>query len=175
MKLNRKNKILLIFAILSLIIVYKLAISKTLHYYNSYSDLNEKLLELKNSGNQENILISKNKALDEILNKLNYYNMGNNQQNNLLKLIDQKTSQNNLKIVAFNEPQILIDNKSKITRYHFSIEGNFNKTLLLLNHLENNPLIGTIKHFSTLKKRNYKTNSNFITTDIVVEKKEFLN
>lgn len=175
MKLNRKNKILIFFALLSLVIVYKLAISKTLHYYNSYSELNEKLLEIKNSGNQENILLSKNKNLDKILNKLNYNNNGKNQQNNLLKLINENASNNNLKIVAFEEPKIFIDKKSKTVLYNFSIEGNFNKTLLLLNHLENNQLIGTIKHFSTLKKKNYRTNSNFITTDVVVEKKEFIN
>jgi hypothetical protein len=173
MKLNRKNIILIIFALLSLVIVYKLAISKTLHYYKSYSDINVKLLDIKNSGNQENILLSKNKNLDKILTKLNYNNNGDNQQNNLLKLINQKASQNNLKIVAFEEPQIFIEDKTKIIRYHFSVEGNFNKTLLLLNHLENNPFIGTIKHFSTLKKKNFKTNSNIITTYIVVEKKEF--
>lgn len=173
MKLNRKNKIIIFFAILSLVIVYKLAISKTLHYYNSYSDLNKKLLDKKNSGNQENILFSKNKNLDKILTKLNYNNNGDNQQNSLLKLINQKASQNNLKIVAFEEPKIFIEDKTKIIQYRFSVEGNFNKTLLLLNHLENNPLIGTIKHFSTLKKMNYETNSNIITTDVVVEKKEF--
>ncbi len=174
MKLNNKNKILLIFTLLSFIIVYKLAISKTLSYYNSYSDLNEELVEIHNNGNQENILQSRNKNLEKILNKLNYNNNSTNQQNNLLKLIGEEASKSNLKIVAFDEPKILIENKSKVTHYHFSVEGNFNKTLLLLNNLENNPLIGVIKHFSTLKKKDYKNNSNFIITNVVIEKKELL-
>ena len=50
MKLNNKNKILIITSILFVIIAYKTAISKTFYYYASFNNTKE---QLKNSENEK--------------------------------------------------------------------------------------------------------------------------
>lgn len=174
MKLNKKNKILIIAIIISLILIYKLAISKTVHYYGLLDSLNQKIENAAEQNNASNNLAIKNKKLDDILEKLDYNSEIKNQQNNLLKVINEDAEKYNLTVAAFEEPKTIIETTNKIAHYHFSIIGDYNNTLLLLNDLENKATFGKIKHFKTEKKTNYKENSKFITTEIILEKKTYL-
>jgi len=175
MKLNKKNKILLIVIIVSFILIYKLAISKTVHYFSLLDSLNEKIENSVVQNNASNSLVIKNKKLDVILDKLNYNSEIKNHQNNLLKVINDNALKYNLTVVAFEEPKIIVDEKSKTTHYYFKIRGEYNKTLLLINYLENNATFGKIKHFYTVKQTNYKENKKYITTEIILEKKTYFN
>lgn len=170
MKLNNKNKILILTSMLFIIIAYKTAISKTFYYYISYKNINELL---KNSEKEKKVLgflYAKNKKLDLILNNNNSANNLINHQNYLLKTISNLCDNHKVKIINFEEPEILSTEKEKITHYKFSIEGNFNDVLIFLNKLENKPFIGKVLHFSTEKKIDYKENRHRIMSTIVIER-----
>lgn len=174
MKLNKKNKILLVIIALSFILVYKLAIAKTIYYHDLMDALKMQLENSEEQNNISNALSLKIKKLDIILEKLNYNSEIKNQQNNLLKVINENAEKYNLTIVAFEEPKTVLESNNKKTHYYFRVIGEFNKTLLLLNYIENNAIFGKIKHFNTVKKTNYKENKKYITTEIILEKKTYL-
>lgn len=96
-------------------------------------------------------MYAKDKKLDLILK--NNSPIGSiNHQNYLLKTISNLSDNLKIKIINFDEPEILITEKGKIKHYKFSVEGNFNTVLIFLNQLENKPFIGRVLHFSTEKK-----------------------
>lgn len=170
MKLNNKNKILILTSMLFIIIAYKTAISKTIYYYTSFNNTKE---QLKNSENEKKTLgffYAKNKKLDVILNNNDSPKNLINYQNHLLKTISSLSEKNNVKILNFEEPEILSTEKEKITHYKFSVEGNFNNSLIFLNQIENKPFIGKLLHFSTEKKMDYKENRVRIISTIVIER-----
>jgi ribosomal protein S18 len=170
MKLNNKNKLLILTSIILILIAYKVAISKTFFYYNSYNSTKEKLVNSENEKKTLGFLYAKNKKLDAILKNNHSEKNSLNHQNYLLKVISNLCENHKVKIINFEEPEILTAEKGKITHYKFSIEGNFNTILLFLNQLENKPFIGKIEHFSTEKKMDYKKNSVEIISTIVLEK-----
>lgn len=171
MKLNNKNKILIIISILFVIIAYKTAISKTFYYYALFNNTKEQLKNSENEKKALGFLYAKNKKLDAILNENDSPKHSINYQNYLLKTISNLSEKNNVKILNFEEPEILSTEKEKISHYKFSIEGNFNNALIFLNQLENKPFIGKLLHFSTEKKIIQKDNTINMVSKIVVEKK----
>ncbi|VXB36812.1 General secretion pathway protein [Flavobacterium sp. 9AF] len=175
MKLNKKNKILLLIILISFVLIYKLAISKTFYYAENLHNLNAKLDNIINQNNASKALVIKNKKLDLLLEELHYNQAIKNEQNNLLKIINENTAKLNISVVAFEEPKIIIEKNTKITHYSFTVTGEFNATLLLLNYLEKNAIFGKIEHFTTVKKNNYKENNKYIITEIILEKKTYLN
>lgn len=171
MKRNNKNKILIFTSILFAVIVYKIAISKTFYYFTSFNNTKE---QLKNSENTEKLLDflhAKNKKLDEILKNNNSPNSALTYQNHLLKIISDLSELHKLRVINFEEPEIINNENKKITHYEFALEGNFNNVIIFLNQLESKPFIGKVLHFSTEKKLNFKEKQNKIVTTIVLESK----
>lgn len=173
MKLNRKNKILLGGAVLALYVCYEFAFSNTLKYYGNY--MAQKEITGNNLNDPEYLkkLVLKEKILNTTLVR---YSGGtdNSFQNELLKQLSVLAARNALRIVDFKEPHISTDKDIKISSYIFSIEGSFNGMLLLLNNLENSPSLGYIKNISFIKKRNYKTNIDYLTAEVILQKSESL-
>lgn len=171
MKLNNKNKILILGLLLTIVVVYQFAIKKTFEYYTLYNELKSKSNSIEKFNQQEFQLINKEKNLSNLLEK---YNIGNNNnfntQNYLLQHLNKQVNNLNLKIVSFEEPKTIEKDNKSITHFTFSISGNFNNTLKLINSIDNNPLIGNIIHTSTTKKMNYKANKEDIVTTILIEK-----
>lgn len=170
MKLNNKNKLLILSSIILILIAYKVAISKTFFYYNSYNSTKEKLINSENEKKTLGFLYAKNKKLDAILKNNDYSENKINHQNYLLKVISNLCEQHAVRIANFEETEIKTIDSQKIILYKFSVEGNFNTVLLFLNQLENKPFIGKIKHFSTEKKMIYKENRIKIVSSVVIEK-----
>ena len=170
MKLNNKNKLLILTSIILILIAYKVAISKTIFYYESYNTVSQQLINSEEEQKTLGFLYAKNKKLDTILKSNHSEKKSGNHQNYLLKIISSLCENHKVKITNFEEPEILKAEKGKITHYKFSVEGNFNTVLLFLNQLETKPFIGKIKHFSTEKKMDYKKNSVEIISTIVLEK-----
>lgn len=168
MKLNRKNKLLVLGIVLTLYLCYSLAIKKTINYYNEYKTQKELIVNLNNNPKLLNSLIVREKQIDKWLIKNDY--ASDSFQNELLKQLNNYSSNHNLKIVDFKEPHQLTENETQINSYSFSVEGSFIKVLGLINSIENNSNLGFIKHFSTTKKMNFKTNEEYIITNIIVQK-----
>jgi hypothetical protein len=168
MKLNRKNKLLLLGFILALFLCYNLAIKKTIYYYSQYNSQKELIDNANNNPKVLSNLLTREKQLNQWLSKND--NFSNSFQNELLKHLNSYCSSHNLKITDFKEPHKIVENKTEINSYNFSVEGNFNTVLGLINKIENNTGLGFIKHLSTEKKLNYKTNTEYIVTTIIIQK-----
>ena len=168
MKLNRKNKILIIGIVLTLYISYSLAIKKTITYYKEYKTNQELIGNLNNNPKLLSSLIFREKQIDQWLSKNDHTT--DSFQNELLKELNKYCSKNNLKIVDFREPHQIQESETNINSYSLSIEGSFIKILGLISSIENTSGLGLIKHISTVKKMNYKTNDEYITTYIIIQK-----
>lgn len=173
MKLNRKNKLLLLGFILTLFLCYNLAIKKTIYYYQQFNSQEEQIHSLNNSPNVLAHLKAKEKQMDQWLTKND--NFSKSFQNELLKHLNDYCSSHNLKIIDFKEPHKIIENKTELNSYSFAVEGNFNSVLGLINKVENNPGLGFIKHLATEKKINYKTNSEYVVTTVIIQKNVSVN
>lgn len=168
MKLNKKNKMLVFGFIVSLYVCYNLALSKTLFYRSQYKSNLE--IEEGNLNNPRLLAQLKNKETE--IDKWLLANNSNlsNFQNELLKQISEFSETYRLKVVDFKEPHRFMENKSVIENYTFSVEGSFNNTLIMLNKMENKHNLGQVKHVSTQKKMNYKTNEDYLITTVVIQK-----
>lgn len=168
MKLNPKNKLLLLLSFTALIICYVFSISKTLHYYNYYSKQVDLLTKENNSPEYYAQLLSKEKKYDALL-KISYSN-SELFQNELLKHLAIQSEKLNLKISEFEQPHVFIDNSILISSYKFSIEGNFNSIITLINTIENKHVLGSIKHISIQKKINHKTSQEYLSATILLQR-----
>lgn len=169
MWLNRKNKLLLFGFLAVLYICYSFAISHTIDYYNEYHLKNEKIADNNNAPKLVHQLRQKEKQLDELLSHYEIH-ASESFQSDLLKQLTAYSDVYNLKIIDFKEPHVIIEKDFATTSYIFSIEGSFNDCLALLNKMENNPSLGSIKHLNFTKKRNYKTNADQLFVEVIVQK-----
>lgn len=169
MKLNRKNKFLLLGFVAAFYICYRFAIANTVHYYQEYTSKKELVTTGYNTPELAVQLHQKEKQLDELLSK---YNISPSEsfQNDLLKQLNFYSAKYSLKITDFKEPHIITENGFITSSYVFSLKGSFNGCLALLNKIENNPSLGTIKHIDFEKKRNYKSNSDELFVEVILQK-----
>jgi hypothetical protein len=169
MKLNRKNKLLLFGFLVALYICYSFAISNTITYYKEYHYKNEMITDNTSSPKLAHQLRQKEKQLDQMLF---HYNITASEsfQNDLLKQLNTYSDYYHLKIIDFKEPHITTEKGFVTTSYIFSLEGSFNGCLALLNKIENNPNLGSIKHLNFTKKKNFKTNINQLSVEVILQK-----
>ena len=170
MKLNRKNKLLLFGFIVVLYICYTFAISNTLAIYKEFQTKNDAFIHNNSTPELARQLIQKEKQLDKLLIE-HHVKTSESYQNNLLKQLNFYSAKYNLKVIDFKEPHVIIEKNSTTSNYIFSLQGSFNGSVALLNKLENNLALGTIKHITFNKKRNYKSNVDELFVEVVLEKK----
>ncbi|KFF02614.1 hypothetical protein [Flavobacterium reichenbachii] len=169
MNLNRTNKLLLVGFCIVLYICYSFAISNTIMYYTQYKKKQQEIATDSSMPKLTMQLVQKEKQLDEILSNYDI-NISESFQNDLLKQLTLYSNNYSLKIVDFKEPHIVSQKGFTVTSYTFSLEGSFNGCLALINQVENNPMLGNIKHLNFSKKRNYKTNTDQLFLEVVMQK-----
>ncbi|MFV5701710.1 hypothetical protein ACM55F_07535 [Flavobacterium sp. XS2P12] len=169
MKLNRKNKMLLLGFLLALYICYTFAISNTITYYKEYHSKNAMITDNTGSPKLAYQLLQKEKQLDLLLSGYNI-TASESFQNDLLKQLNTYSDSYHLKIIDFKESHVIVEKGFVTTSYIFSLEGSFNGCLALLNKVENNPSLGSIKHLNFTKKRNYKTNMDQLFVEVILQK-----
>jgi Tfp pilus assembly protein PilO len=168
MKLNKKNKLLVLGFVLILYICYSFAISNTIMYYNEYKDKKQQIANDSNMPNLVSQLIKKEKQLDQVLSQYEI-NVSDSFQNDLLKQLSSYSANYHLKITDFREPHIVTQKGFTTTSYIFTLEGSFNGCLALLNQIENNPKLGAVKHLNFTKKKNYKTNTDQLFVEVIMQ------
>lgn len=171
MTLNKKNKFLLAGFVIMLMVCYRFAFRQTLSYRSTY--LKQTAVIQENSQKSQLLPLLKKKDI-ELTQQIRAYSAIDTLsfQNELLKTISTKAMQNSLKIKAFNEPHIMMDKGIKITSYDFVLEGGFNPTLALINDIENIGTLGVVKHISFQKKMNYKNNTFYLLTEVILQRNE---
>ncbi|WP_281228745.1 general secretion pathway protein [Flavobacterium aquiphilum] len=173
MNLNRKNKLLIIGFCGVLYICYSFAISNTIQYYSEYKNKQEEITADSNMPKLVAQLVQKEKQLDKMLSNYDE-SITESFQNDLLKQLTSYSNSYHLKIVDFKEPHMISQKGFTTTSYEFSLEGTFNGCLAALNKVENNPMLGSIKHLSFIKKRNYKTNADQLFVEVIIQKNKGL-
>lgn len=169
MKLNKKNKLLLVGFVIVLYVCYSFAISNTINYYKEYKIKQEEIAADSNMPKLVGQLIQKEKQLDQVLSQYDV-NISESFQNDLLKQLTSYSDSYKLKIVDFQEPHTISQKGFTTTSYIFSLEGSFNGCLSVLNKVENNPALGNIKHLNFVKKKNYKTNTDQLFVEVIMQK-----
>lgn len=168
MKLNKKNKLLVLGFVLILYICYSFAISNTIMYYKEYKNKEQ---QISNDSNMPNIvaqLIMKEKQLDQVLSRYEI-NVSDSFQNDLLKQLSSYSANYHLKITDFQEPHIITQKGFTTTSYIFTLEGSFNGCLALINQIENNPKLGAVGHLNFIKKKNHKTNTDQLFVEVILQ------
>jgi Tfp pilus assembly protein PilO len=168
MKLNKKNKLLVVGFVLILYICYSFAISNTISYYKEYKQKEQQIADDSSMPNLVNQLLQKEKQLDQVLSQYEI-NVSDSFQNDLLKQLSSYSNQYHLKITDFQEPHNITQKGFNTTSYVFTLEGSFNGCLALLNQIENNPKLGAIKHLNFTKKKNYKTNTDQLFVEVIMQ------
>lgn len=168
MKLSRKNKILILGFIISIIVVYRFALSKTIATNQIVSQLKQEQHSLNNVSNTIYSLQAQEKKLDSILKNYNL-SINNSFQQSLLKNITLFANTYNLQILAFNKPHEVNTNITKLKTYSFEVKGDFISTLKMINDLEQLQL-GELISINFEKKTNFRTGVKFLTCKILLQK-----
>ncbi|MBS7256709.1 general secretion pathway protein [Flavobacterium branchiicola] len=169
MKLDKRNKLLVLGFFVLLYVCYSFAIANTISYYSEYKNKQEEIAADSDMPKLVAQLVQKEKQLDQILSN-NDVKTSESFQNDLLKQLTSYSESYHLKIIDFKEPHIISQKGFVTTSYVFSLEGSFNGCLAVLNKVENNPMLGSIKHLDFVKKHNYKTNIDQLFVEVILQK-----
>jgi len=167
MKLDKRNKYLLVGLIAMLFLSYKLAIYKTILVNKELNTNLAKKKSIDNLPKQLNLLIQKDKDLNL---QLAIDAERTTDQNNLLKLLSLETSKNKVKIIDFKAPHVIESGQGTIKTYMVELEGSYNNILKVANFLENKKPLGTISHLNFEKKKNHRTNRTYLQAKIFLER-----
>jgi hypothetical protein len=163
-----KNKLLLVGFIISLILIYQFAIVKTIEAKKVVSILRKENALLHHISENITYLKKEEIVLDSILKSVDV-SIDNSFQQTLLQKITVFTKKNKLQIIAFKEPHQLITNNTKLSTYAFEVKGTFISLLKMVNYIEQLQL-GELISIEYKKKKNYRTNSNYLICKIFLQK-----
>jgi len=163
-----KNKLLVVGFLAMLFIAYKFAIQKTFESKKMLISMTSEKELLDNVSSRIASLQQQEKYLDSLLKS---YNISSNSsfQQVLLQKVTDFSKQKKLQIIAFNKPHVFSSKDSKLSTYSFEVKGNFIPILQLVQFLEEQQL-GELVSINFKKKKNYKTNSVFLTCKLLLQK-----
>jgi len=164
---QQKNIVLIIGFLVSLYICYQLAISKTLEQKEQHNELSKEVLLSKNGPKQLSLLKQKEVYYDSLLTK--YQLDGSSVQNNLLKVINAYSEANNIKVISFLEPHLIIKNELIIKTYDFTLEGQYNDINKLIYQLEQHTKFGEIINLKFEKKNNFRTGRYYLRARVLLK------
>ncbi|WP_308990635.1 hypothetical protein QLS71_004045 [Mariniflexile litorale] len=162
-----KNVLLLVGFVLTLLLCYQIAISKTVALKKEYNTLKQQETLFKNTPKQVELLKQKQRYYDGLLSK--YQLNGSSVQNNLLKTINSYADSTNLKVIEFIEPHIIYQNELKVSTYQFTLEGNYNAILKLIYKLEQETKFGEITNLHFEKKINFRTGYSYLQARVLLK------
>lgn len=167
MRFNRKNKILFGSILLMLVVSYKLAIEKTIDLSRDYNaNLNKSEL-IKNIPEKLSFLSQKERHLDAQLSMLNAED--SSVQNSLLKFLNREAQKNKVKIIEFNSPHTIKEEKQITETYIFNLEGGYSNILKTIHALENKGNFGAIAHLGLEKKKDYRSKRTYLQVTVFLE------
>ncbi len=171
MNLKHKNIVLLIGFIILLWICYKIPVHQTIMAKKEYAKLVQQQHLFSDIPQKVNTLNTEKVYLDSILNT---YQLSTDKsfQSNLLHTITSFADTHHLSVVTFEEPHIYLKNEVTLNTFSFSVKGNYNDTLSLIHELEQTKKLGKMLSINFEKKKNYRTNKEFLETTILLQRLE---
>lgn len=174
MRLNNKNKLLITGIVALGLISYKFAISKTIETYQLHQSQVKSLTDINVFSKSKNALIQKDIQLTNYLNKFKTDN-SKSFQNKLLKEISSVCTSHHLKIINFKEPLEIKTNGLLVSYYKIQLKGNYRNLIEGINQIENTTNMGAIKNLHFLKQNPFVLETDFLTAQFIIEKKETIN
>ncbi|MCR8667498.1 hypothetical protein NO995_07390 [Aestuariibaculum sp. M13] len=165
--MKTKSIWLIVGFILTLVLAYKLAISKTIAIRQEFNSLKNTSVLLEDTPRQMQILKQKQVYFDSILSKYRL-NKGSI-QNNLLQTINTYADSTDLKVINFIEPHTVPSNDLIINTYQFTLEGSYNSIIKLIYILEQETKFGEIINLHFEKKTNFKTSKQYLQAQILLK------
>ncbi|MEO9511823.1 MAG: hypothetical protein ABJN84_03955 [Flavobacteriaceae bacterium] len=145
---------------MAFLLCYKLAISNTLALRKEYLSLKKEERSLEDIPQQFALLSKKEVYLDSVLQKLNLNNTA--MENNVLRVINNEATKNNIKVIDFNAPHISDKDNSHVMTYIFTLEGSYASILKVVYNLETKRNLGSIAHLGLEKKKEYRTKRTYL-------------
>lgn len=161
-----KNILLVAGFVLALVICYKLAISKSIEQKQQYNTLKQQELLFKNAPKKLSLLKQKEVYYDSLLTK--YQLDGSSVQNNLLKTLNTFADSNDIKVISFLEPHIIIENDLTVKTYEFILEGDYNSINKLIYQLEQKTKFGEVINLHFKKKKNYRSGRDYLQAKVLL-------
>ena len=168
MKQRTKNILLTASFLLLLLLVWKLVIARTF-------DLKNEIDELKAEGIDGNSLAqvlanlnAREQNADRLLEEYEIKNIS--AQNNLLEFLNQQAAAHNFEILEFLEPHIIREAQMTTTSYRFTLKGDYIVLEHILYQLEQKNRFGSISHVHFEKKKNYRTQQNYLLCSFIIER-----
>lgn len=171
MSLKQKNIALLVGLILVFFICYKIPIKQTSVAKKEYKELLKQEQLFANVPQQLARLNKEQLYLDSVLTKYQFAT-DKSFQSNLLVAITSFSKEHKLKVVTFEEPHYFKREAVTLTTFSFSVSGSFNNTLSLLHELEQIKKLGIIHSVNFEKKKNYRTNKDYLETNFLLQRIE---
>lgn len=166
MNSKRKNIVLVVGSVLLLVLCYKLAIQKTLENRTEYNKLKEQEALFNDLPKQFGLLNEKNKYYDSLLNRFQITETSI--QNNLLKTINKRTKELNVKVIDFNEPHVFVENETRKNSYMFVLEGSFENMLKLIQQLEQKTKYGEIMNVHMEKSKRPRSRKEILQATVMI-------
>jgi len=170
MNLKQRNSMLLLGFFLLLWVAYFFAFSKTIQAIQQYRKLKH----------QDELFTSASQNLNNLKQQVTYYNSllskyqissKSSYQNNLLNTLNEYSKAHKLKIINFKDPIRFQLNNSTIQKtYIFTVESNYNSIVNLIYKLEQYHNFGEIVSVNFDKKKNYKTNLEYLQCEIYLQR-----
>ncbi len=167
MKISGKNKLLGTGILTLLVLSYMLAIKKTISLKNESKQLEEQVTRFSDIPNKLMVLNQKNEYYDSILGSMDFNDTS--LQNNLIRTITAEAQKNKVKVMDFNEPHIFPIEESVQHTYNFMLEGNFADILKVVHVLERKGNFGEVVHLDFEKKKDYRTNREYLSAKVMVQ------
>lgn len=170
MKQKNKNISYIIGFLLLILIAYQFSFSKTIKAKHTYLELVESNELFSSIMQNKNLLQQQVSYYDSLLIK---YQISSESsfQNNLLNTLADYAQQNQLKIINFQDPHRFLINENAIQEtYRFTFESNFNSIIKLIYSLEQDHKFGKIISVEFDKKKNYKSNKEYLHCTLYLQK-----
>lgn len=167
MRINGKNKLLVLGMLLMLLASYKFAIHNTLEARSESLRLELRQNQVGNIPKTIAALRQKEVHYDSVLKKMD---VGDTSvQNHLLRVINQKAKMHTVKVMDFNRPHIGTDGENEIYTYSFNIEGAYTDLLKVVHSIERKGNFGEIVHLVFEKKKDYRTDRSSLEATVFVQ------
>lgn len=164
---KKKNKLLVLGALLLIAIIYLFGIKKTILAYQNYSQNDE---QLTYAANAPTMLMQIEKEILNINSKIGTKKSG--EQNNSEKLIELVThycKTNNVVLREFPKLESAEQGDLVIETNRFTVAGNFISLLKLVYNLEQQNKLGKIASVNYKTQKDFKTKEMILTATIYLQ------
>ena len=162
-----KNIIYIIGFILSMIICYQLAFSKTFKLKDEYIQLNQEATIFESMPKHMATLKKKEHYYDSLLTKHQIHN--SSIQNTLLKTLNIYAKAHDLQVIDFIKPHTFKQDNLTIKIYQFELEGSYNNIQGLIYELEQHQKFGEIISVHLKKQKQPRTKRIYLNAKILLK------